>query len=79
MDLKCHGKGFGITLDSGELGKCLTQRSMIQLSFKKEHLDSITDHGFEGSKELLCHFPWHSCLHKFRIHSPTENLISEIF
>lgn len=26
MDLKCHGKGFGITLDSGELGKCLTQK-----------------------------------------------------
>lgn len=56
MDLKPHGEGLGITLDGGELEKCLPQRSMIQLSFNKENLDSITDHGFEGSKELLMPF-----------------------
>lgn len=79
MDFKCHSKGFGIILDSRELGKCLTQRSMTQLSFKNEHLDSTTDHALEGSKELLCYFSWHSYLHKFRIRYATETLISEIF
>lgn len=67
MDLKCHGKGFGITLDSGELGKCLTQRSMIQLSFKKEHLDSITDHGFEVKN---CYAIFHG-IHVYRNSEPT--------